>query len=492
MKENEKNPAAALSAGNLKKIFSNCYDFEIRKLDLGGAGRLSGWVCFIDGLVSGIAVAEDVIRPITDSDRFGKIKDPAQAAQLILDGLVYSYTVRRRTDTDTVTSDLLNGFCAVFIDGFPGCLTFEVRSEEKRGIDTPAEEKVVKGSKDAFNEIIKINTMLIRRKLKDKDLKIEQVTLGDRTETFVTIVYIDGFTNKAIVNKVRRRLNKIKTDGILTSADIEENISDDPRSPFPQLITTERPDKFCLNILEGRVGILADGLPIGYLAPGTFSQFFKVPEDRAGHFTSATVLTVLRYAALLITLLLPAFYVAVAMYHQEMLPTKLMQSIIRSKQSVPFPTAVEVLLMLISFELLQEAGLRLPDPIGETVSIIGALIVGQSAVEAKVVSPVVIIVVAIAGIAGYTMPNQDMGAALRLCRFILVIAAILAGMYGLAVAMCLLIYHLCSLESFGVPYMTPFVQNEGKDIIKAISRSPVSESSNPEPALAGNKNSGEE
>ena len=215
---------------------------------------------------------------------------------------------------------------------------------------------------------------------------------------------------------MRRRLNKIKTDGILTSADIEENISDDPRSPFPQLITTERPDKFCLNILEGRVGILADGLPIGYLAPGTFSQFFKVPEDRAGHFTSATVLTVLRYAALLITLLLPAFYVAVAMYHQEMLPTKLMQSIIRSKQSVPFPTAVEVLLMLISFELLQEAGLRLPDPIGETVSIIGALIVGQSAVEAKVVSPVVIIVVAIAGIAGYTMPNQDMGAALRLCR----------------------------------------------------------------------------
>ena len=392
---------------------------------------------------------------------------------MLIDGVVYGYTVKLRDDIDKVTDDLLSGYCAVFIDGFPeACVTFETKSGDKRGIDQPKEEKVVKGAKDAFIEILKTNTMLVRRRLKNRDLKIEQVTLGDKTNTAVTILYIDKFTNPDIVNNVRKRLEAVPSEGILTSTDIEESIVDCPLSPFPQLITTERPDKFCLNLIEGRVGILADGIPIGYLAPGTFTQFFKVPEDKANHYVVGSFLTIMRYIALALTLILPAFYVAVAMYHQEMIPTKLMQSIIQSKQSVPFPTAIEVIGMLVSFELLQEAGLRLPNPIGETVSIIGALIVGQSAVEAKVVSPVVIIVVAMAGIAGYTMPNQDMGSALRLCRIGLVVAAIFFGMYGLALGLCIIIYHLCYLESFGVPYMTPFVGNEGKSIAKAFTREP--------------------
>ena len=483
MDKEQNSKTVPINPDNIKNIFSKCYDFEMRRVDIGSSGKLFGNICFIDGLVSGTDIAEDVIKPLTDPIRFSKVTDISRVVKMIRDGGVYSYTVHYLTSEDKVVTDLLNGFCAVFIDGFPGCFSFETRTSDKRGIDQPKEEKVVKGSKDAFIEILKTNTMLIRRKLKDRHLKIEQVQIGEKTDTFVAIVYIDGFTNESIIEKVKSRLKNINTDGVLTSSDIEENVVDNPNSPFPQMLTTERPDKFCLNILEGRVGILADGIPIGYLAPGTFSQFFKVPEDRANHFISATILTMLRYAALVLTLLLPAFYVAVAMYHQEMIPTKLMQSIIVSKQSVPFPTAVEVIAMLISFELLQEAGLRLPNPIGETVSIIGALIVGQSAVEAKVVSPVVIIVVAMAGIAGYTMPNQDMGSALRICRFGLVIAAIFAGMFGLAIGACLLIYHLASLESFGVPYMTPFVENEGKNIRRAIGRGPIGKTKNREPAL---------
>ena len=345
-----------------------------------------------------------------------------------------------------------------------------MKSPQRRQVSEPKEEKVVKGSKDAFVETIRVNTSLVRRKLRDKRLKIRQMTLGEKSGTIVSVVYRDGFTNKEMVEETCRRLGDIKCEGVITTAVIEENICDDPRSPFPQLISTERPDKFALNILEGRVGILVDGLPLGYLAPGTFSQFMKVPEDESEHFIVASAITVLRYISFFITLLLPGFYVAVAMYHQEMIPTKLMQSMIEAKQSVPFPTAVEVLMMLVAFELLQEAGLRLPSPIGMTVSIIGALIVGQSAVEARVVSPVVVVVIALAGIAGYTMPNQDMASALRLFRFLLTLTAILLGMFGLAVGSALILYHLSGLESFGVPYMTPFAGARGRYMGRALLR----------------------
>ena len=477
--------------GKIRETFSECYDYAERRVDIGSRGRLYATVCYIDGLVSGTDIAEDVVRPLTDPVRFGRA-DLKKTVRLMTEGGVYSYNAKYVKDGDAAVDNMLNGFCAVIIDGWPGAFTFETRSPDKRSIESPNEEKTVKGSKDSFIELIKTNTMLVRRKLKDKNLKIKQVNIGSMSDTIAALVYIEGFTDPDIVKKAVSRLENIDIDGGITAADIEENLCDMPYSPFPQLINTQRPDKFCLNILEGRVGILTDGLPIGFLAPGTFTQFLKVPEDRANHFISATIITVLRYAAMALTLLLPAFYVAVAMYHQEMLPTKLMISIIDSKQSVPFPTAVEVIAMLVSFELLQEAGLRLPDPIGQTVSIIGALIVGQSAVEAKVVSPVVIIVVAMAGIAGYTVPDQDMSSALRICRFGLVLAAVFGGMYGLAVCMCLIIYHLASLESFGVPYMTPFAGAQGRHMERAITRNVIFKAKNREPALNTGKGGGQD
>ncbi len=445
-----------ISAAAIKEIFADCCDFASRSVAIGGAGGKTAELFYIDGLVSGVDVSENLINPLTNSGRFTPGQDERVSAELIIKGVVFAHIAKRRETLNDVVSDVLNGFCALV---FPGgtAVTFEIRSHDKRAITPPTEEKVVKGSKDAFIEVIRANSMMVRRKLKNPNLKIKDVTLGDKTMTRVEVFYIKDFTDESLVREVLKRLENIKCEGVITSAMLEEHIADQPKTPFPQLITTERPDKFCLNILEGRVGILVDGLPMGFLAPGTFSQFFKVPEDQANHFAVASMLTVLRYAAMVITLLLPAFYVAVSMYHQEMLPTKLIQSIIDAKQSVPFPTAVEVIMMLIAFELLQEAGLRLPSSIGQTVSILGALIVGQSAVEAKVVSPVVVIVIALAGIAGYTVPNQDMGSALRICRFFMVLLAVAFGMFGLMLGVLLTVYHLCTLESYGVPYMSPLV-----------------------------------
>ena len=241
---------------------------------------------------------------------------------------------------------------------------------------------------------------------------------------------------------------------------------------LPQLGQTERPDKFAGELLDGCVGLLVDGLPMGYLLPTTFRLLMHTPEDEAHNYLLASALIVLRYFALAISLTFPALYVAVAMYHQEMIPTQLLLSIIEAKQNVPFSTALEIMGMLISFELLQEAGLRLPNPIGDTVSIIGALIVGQSAVEAQVVSPIAIIVVAVSGIAGYTLPSQDFGSAIRLLRFVLVIASILAGFFGVGAALCLLTLHLADIDSFGVDYTAPLSDGEPSPLRRLLLQKP--------------------
>ena len=460
-----------VTSKKLSEIFDGCYDFELRELELpcGIGVRL----CFIDGLTSGKEIAEYIIRPLTERERFGQAVDSKQVAELMVSGWTYGYTVKLRQGLEDTVEDLLNGFCAVVFDDIGSAVTFEVRTGEKRSIDEPKEEKPMKGSRDVFIEILKINSMLVRRRLHEPMLRFVPLTVGRRTRTMVTVVYIEGLTNRALVREMRRRLEDIDIDAVNSAGSIEQYICDSPGCPFPQLLRTERPDRFAANLLEGRVGVLIDGLPIGLLAPATLVQFLKMPEDNAYHYVVSSVLTLLRFMALLLSLLLPAVYVAVAMYHQEMLPTRLMMTMIESKQSVPFPAAIETIGMLMAFEILQEAGLRLPETVGQTVSIIGALIVGQSAVEAKVVSPIVVIVVALSGIAGYTTPNTDLSAAVRLWRFIFVIAATCGGFFPLAAAFCLMLYRLCSLESFGAEYMYPFSSGGVREMLRAALKLPM-------------------
>jgi len=465
-----------LNSVNLKEIFKNCDDFTVRDVFIGGNPQHRVKLCFIDGIVSGEAVSREILTPLTDPIRFSQAKNDEQRFELIAHGGVSSRSMLRRDNLDDTVGDLVSGFCALVFDEKALAVVFEVRSGEKRAVTEPATEKVIKGAKDAFVESIRTNTSLVRRKLRDPELKILETYVGRHSHTRIAVVYAQGIADMNIVAQVRRKIDEIDVDAVLTSAMIEEYLVDSKKTMFPLMLTTERADKFSMNIMEGRVGILVDGLPIGYMVPATMAQTLFVPEDRARHFAVATVILIIRYLAVLLTLLLPAFYVAVAMYHQEMLPTKLLLSIIESKQNVPFSTAAEVLAMLVAFELLQEAGLQLPEPVGQTVSIIGALIVGQSAVEARVLSPVVVIVVAMAGVAGYAMPNQDMAAALRVWRFILAVSAMLGGMFGLMIAAVLLVYHLATLESFGVPYMSPFVGRAWREAARrSVIRLPMPE-----------------
>lgn len=447
----------AARSDKLGEIFAHCSDYESRELCCGGRSELPAVICFLDGLTASSDISDGVIRPLTDPKRFADVKDPLACAEQALLGAVHCASVKRREEMDDIVDDLTRGRCALFFGKKAGAVTFEVRSSIGRSVEQPSLEKTVKGAKDSFVEVLRTNTALLRRKIRLAELKLVKTTVGRKTNTSVVVAYIDGVADPALVSQIMDRLEDIDIDGVLTAGNIEEYIADSTRSPFPQIHYTERPDRFAMNLLDGRVGLLVDGLPIGFMLPASFLHFLRVQEDNAQHFLVASGLRLLRYTALVIATLAPALFVAVAMYHQEMIPTKMLLSAIENKQQVPFPVAVEVTGMLVAFELLQEAGLRLPNPVGETVSIIGALIVGQSAVEARVISPIVVIIVAFAGISGYTMPNQDLGAAIRLLRFVLTLFAILLGLFGVAAGSVLVIWHLCSLDSFGRAYMSPLV-----------------------------------
>ena len=428
------------------------------------------YVCWIDGVVSGADSAEQVIKPLTDPARFSRARTPEDVANILFAGGVYGPSMKKAASLDALADALTYGHCALLVGGTG--VTVQVKTDQHRSVQEPTVEKSVKGGKDAFVEVMRVNTGLVRSRLHTPKLKLAQITLGRKSRSKAAVMWLEGVAAPDLPERMLARLEALDVDGVILPDVLDSGLADMPRSPFPQLIHTERPDKFASLLLEGRVGVLVEGIPVGFVAPAFLPEFLKTTEDAAQHYWPASVIRALRWMSLALTLLLPAFYVAVATYHPEMLPTTLLLSVIESKQSVPFSTAVEILGLLVSFELLQEAGLRLPNPVGQTISIIGALIVGQSAVEAKVVSPIAVIVVAVAGIAGYTMPSQDLGAALRIFRFALVLAATVAGMFGIIMGAVLLIWHLCSLESFGRAYMTPISGGGGGNTGGTFTRHP--------------------
>ena len=436
--------------------FEDAADFETRKVLCGGQLLT---VLFLDGLTSGGDIAEQVVRPLA------QMADEAREEVLYtraLQGGVWCASVKEPESTQQAAELLVNGFCVILFPKSGKALGCEVKTGEKRSPSPPETENTVKGAKDAFTETLRTNTSLVRRHLRTPELRLTETVIGKRTLTKVTVCWIGGLTDPELPRRMQERLSSIDIDGTLSPAAIEEYVTGSRRTAFPLLEYTERTDHFCQGLLDGQVGLLADGLPLGYLAPVGLGRLMRSPEDRATDFFSASMLRLLRYAALGVSLLLPALYAAMAMFHQQMLPTKLLLSIIESKQNVPFSTLLEVLGLLCAFELLQQAGLHLPQAVGTAVSIIGGLVVGTAAVDAKLVSPAALIVTASSGICGFTLPNRELSDAVRLWRFVLTVLAGLWGLFGVTVGLLLLLTELAGLESLGRSYLSPFGRAEVK------------------------------
>lgn len=427
-------------------------------------------IMYIDGMVDLSLIDRFVLSPLmTEAE---KIKTKTDLWELINESLVKTGETRITSMMKDMVEGLLSGDTILFLDGESQGLIIGSKGWPMRSVEEPKTAAVVRGPREGFTETIRVNTTLIRRRLRDPDLRMKNFKVGSRTRTDVTLCYIEGLSDPRIVEEVEQRIQGIELDGVLESGYIEEMIQDNYWSPFPLIQNTERPDAAVSHLLEGKVVILVDGTPHALIAPAVFSQFYSSPEDYYERYLIASFLRLLRLFALVIALLGPALYIAFVSFHTEMLPSQLTIAMAAGRATVPFPSIVEALLMEISVEILREASVRLPGPIGPTIGIVGALVIGEASVTAGLVSPLMVIVVGLTTISSYANPSYNAAISLRLLRFPIMIVAAGFGLYGIVIFLMLLLHHLVKLKSFGVPYLAPMAPLRWQDLKDLLVRVP--------------------
>ncbi len=431
-----------------KKIFVNDGMFRIRHCENSKNNNIKCTTFFIDGMAEGTAVNESIIKPIVESE--AEISENADIIDEIYNKMLYAGEIKKSSDLKEIITSVIYGDTALIAESSESVLIINSKGWETRSVQEPENEKNLRGPREGFTESLLKNSSLIRRKIRTPDLKFKTVTVGTRTNTQICFCYLDSIVNRQALRTLEQRINNINIDGILDSNYIDELTKDNPWSPLKTAGVTERPDVVAGKLLEGRIAILVDGSPSVMTVPYLFIESVQVDDDYYINYYFSSISRILRVLSLMITIVVPALYVALVAFHKEMIPTNLALSISEARQGVPLPITVECLIMLLVFELLRESGLRMPSNVGTALSIVGAIVIGQAAVDAKFVSAPMVIVVALTGITGLMIPK--MKGAIILYRTFLVICASVLGMYGLIMGLCIIVAHTVSLTSCGVKY----------------------------------------
>ncbi len=458
----------------LKQKYDRCSDLIDRQFTIGGAQERQAAIFYFDGMTSSDVVHDNILQPllldaeIAQNDAHSET-EMESFFSFLEHRLLPAGELTIVDDLEQGSSAMMNGDVLLVIQGCRKAFVVDAKGFPKRSVGNAENEVVLRGPQEAFTETLRTNTALVRRYLRTSQLKFEEKTLGRYTQTQVSIVYLDGVANENIIAEVHRRLDNIKNvDSILDSGCMEQYIEDHPYSVFPQIQYTERPDKVAASLLEGRVALIVDGSPDVLLLPLMFMQLLQSPEEYYTRLAPGTFMRWIRYAGLFIAVLFPSLYVAVTSYHPEMLPLNLLLSIAAAREGVPFPAFMEALIMELCFELLREASIRLPGAIGNTIGIVGALVIGDAAVSAHLVAPQMLIVVAITAIGSFTVPSIEASYPIRLLRFPLMLLAAGFGLYGVMLGILAILIHLIHLRSFGFPYLEPLAPlklNELRDVL---------------------------
>lgn len=435
-------------------IFKHCDDIVKRRFTIGKTNQVDIYLAYTDNMIDRIVLQQDTIRNII----YNMDDLPATGQfEFIQTHALQSVDVKELLTVDEITQSTMSGDVIVLVDGYNKALMISLKQFPNRGVSAAETEITVRGSKDSFTELVAFNKVLIRRRIKDTSLKMENMKVGIRTRTDITISYIEGIADNMLVKEIKKRINSFTIDGILDIGMLEHLIETTWYSPFPQFQSTERPDKTASALLEGRVVILVDNSPMALIVPVTMNSFFQASDDYYSRWGIVSFIRILRYIAAFFAISLPGLYVAVTNYQPELIPTSLALSFTAARQGVPFSILVEVIILLLAFELLLEAGIRLPSPMGNTIGIVGGLIIGDAAVNANLASPMVVIIVAFTAIASFTIPNETFLSAFRLTKYLILILSAFLGLYGFILGLMLVLIHLADLESFGIPYLSPFV-----------------------------------
>lgn len=450
--------------------------------------QYKAFIIYIDGMSDNDSINDFILKPLMLKNNANSYDGPQviseavannisvrrikkfNVSDYIMECLLPQNDVKRENSFDNIADSVVSGNCVLFIDTLDYAFDISTKKYETRSIGEPKNEPIIRGSQEAFVENLRTNTSMLRRNLSNENLVIENLTVGKVEKNKCAVCYLKNIANADLVAEVKYRLNNIDVDYCLSVGELEQFIKDDIDTTLPEAVQTERVDRATSYLLQGRVVIVYNGCPYVLVVPITIFDFLKSQEDTNINYVAANLLKIIRAISFVITLLLPSLYIAISTYHSELLPTDLLFSIVASRSSVPFMIIIEILIMEVSFEIIREAGLRVASPMGQTVGIVGTIVLGQAAVDASIVSPILIIIVAITGITSFAVLDISLSFHLRIARFAYTILGALAGFLGIAVGLFIHLSILCSLKSFGVPYLAPYAPLNVKSTSKYLLR----------------------